>query len=56
MGTGVVHFAIVNRDRTVTPIRGRRHDGANWTTVPSTVTCPECLRRLRERAGGDADA
>jgi hypothetical protein len=53
MATGVVHFAIVNRDRTVTPLCGEWHHGANWTTVPSAVTCPECLERLRERAGGE---
>jgi hypothetical protein len=44
-----VHFAIFNPDKTVTPLCGEWRGGVNWTTEAHVVTCPECLRRLRER-------
>lgn len=53
MATDVVHLGIVKRNGgTVVPLCGRWTNGTSWIDVPEAVTCPECLRMLRERRQG----
>jgi hypothetical protein len=45
----VVHFAFYADRGTVRMLCGKWSPGASWTTAESAVTCPDCLRLLRER-------
>ncbi len=45
----VVHFArLESPSEALRCACGAWREGANWTTVPELVTCPECLRRLAD--------